>query len=302
MNPRTDNSASHSYFKMLVALQWLALPAIGMMYAFSWNQMPVRIATHFGLNNQPNGWMTREESLTFSLLLATAFAAIGSLILVRFKKLDLAAWALLMFFYLMQWIFLYANYSIIGFNVDGRSVNVAPVVIVSMVAAIAIIALALMTHRGSDLPAQPIFANETHASPALALGMGIAGMAFVAIASQIPIPPARVAFTLAVIAMIFIAAMAGSGFHYLFSPAGVEVRTLGFRLRSIPTAEIRNYAIDRWSAVGGYGIRGVGNRRAYVWGNRGVRIQTSEGEVFLGHDEPEKIVRDLDLLTRGTKS
>lgn len=60
--------------------------------------------------------------------------------------------------------------------------------------------------------------------------------------------------------------------------------------------------VDGWSAVGGYGIRGLCNRRAYVWGNRGVRIQTREGEVFLGHAEPEKIVRDLDLLTRGTKS
>ncbi len=49
--------------------------------------------------------------------------------------------------------------------------------------------------------------------------------------------------------------------------------------------------------MGGYGIRGIGDRRAYVWGNRGVRIKTSEGEVFLGHSEPEKIVRDLDLIT-----
>jgi len=36
---------------------------------------------------------------------------------------------------------------------------------------------------------------------------------------------------------------------------------------------------------------------AYVWGKRGVRIKTSEGEVFLGHSQPEKLVRDLDLMT-----
>jgi hypothetical protein len=35
-----------------------------------------------------------------------------------------------------------------------------------------------------------------------------------------------------------------------------------------------------------------------VWGNSGVRIKTTQGEVFLGHSEPEKIMRDLDLVTR----
>ena len=40
--------------------------------------------------------------------------------------------------------------------------------------------------------------------------------------------------------------------------------------------------------MGGYGIRGIGERRAYVWGNTGVRIMLSDGEVFLGHHEPGK--------------
>ena len=56
--------------------------------------------------------------------------------------------------------------------------------------------------------------------------------------------------------------------------------------------------MDRWKVIGGYGIRGLGNRRAYVWGTHGVRIKTTQGEVFLGHSEPEKIIRDLDLVTR----
>jgi hypothetical protein len=46
----------------------------------------------------------------------------------------------------------------------------------------------------------------------------------------------------------------------------------------------------------GYGIRGIGNTRAYVWGNRVVHITTLEGEVFLGHNDPARIVRDLDML------
>ena len=54
-------------FKAMIALEWLALPAIGIMYGLAWNQMPEPLATHFGLNQQPNGWMSRQASLTFSL-------------------------------------------------------------------------------------------------------------------------------------------------------------------------------------------------------------------------------------------
>jgi hypothetical protein len=33
-----------------------------------------------------------------------------------------------------------------------------------------------------------------------------------------------------------------------------------------------------------------------VWGNKGVRIMLSDGEVFLGHREPERIIHDLDFI------
>jgi hypothetical protein len=46
----------------------------------------------------------------------------------------------------------------------------------------------------------------------------------------------------------------------------------------------------------GYGIRGVGNSRAYVLGNKVVHIRTSNGDIFLGHSDPERIVHDLDRV------
>ena len=54
--------------------------------------------------------------------------------------------------------------------------------------------------------------------------------------------------------------------------------------------------LGQLAAASDYGIRGIGDKRAYVWGNRGVRIKTTEGEVFWGHDDPERIVRDLDAI------
>src|SRR5262249_38202852 len=130
-----------------------------------------------------------------------------------------------------------------------------------------------------------------------ALVLGLPMIAFALLITKVPIPGLKVVLGLGMILLAFGAAMAGSGFHYVFTPAGGGIRPLGLRLRPVPARDITGYAADSWNALGGYGIRGIGERRAYVWGNRGVRIKTAEGEVFLGHDDPDQIVRDLDLLT-----
>ena len=43
-------------------------------------------------------------------------------------------------------------------------------------------------------------------------------------------------------------------------------------------------------------MRGIGNTRAYVWGNHVVHITTLEGEVYLGHNDPARLLRDLDMM------
>jgi len=141
------------------------------------------------------------------------------------------------------------------------------------------------------------FAEETHRSGLIALALLVGAAAQMYAAVSIPIPGAKLALRLGAALLIGASALAAAGFQYRFSRAGLDIRTMGFRLRSIKAADIEGYEIAPWNALGGYGIRGLGGRRAYVWGNRGVRIKTFEGEVFLGHSEPDKIVRDLDLIT-----
>jgi hypothetical protein len=88
-----------------------------------------------------------------------------------------------------------------------------------------------------------------------------------------------------------------SGFQYRFLRHGLEIRMLGFRLRSIPKQSIVSYSIEPWAFIRGYGIRGIGSTRAYVWCNQVVHIKTTNGEVYLGHNDPERIVRDLEMVT-----
>jgi len=94
-----------------------------------------------------------------------------------------------------------------------------------------------------------------------------------------------------------VVAMTWSGFQYRFLRQGVEVRMLGFCLRSIPAQSIVSYSIESWSLLRGYGIRGLGRTRAYVWCNQVVHIKTTNGDIFLGHSDPERIVRDLNMVT-----
>ena len=112
-----------------------------------------------------------------------------------------------------------------------------------------------------------------------------------------PTSPARIALVIVLLVGIPALALVLSGFEYRFLRDRVEIRTLGFCLRTIPTHEILGYAIEPWSLPRGYGIRAAGSTRAYVWGNKVVHIRTTNGDVFIGHNDPQKIVHDLDQVT-----
>jgi hypothetical protein len=185
---------------------------------------------------------------------------------------------------------------VLEYNLSRSSIPLGVIGAVLFISIFIFIAIFLSAQRGSELAVSGIICEEIHASRSIAIAFAIPTVPFIASAAIVPMAGVKLALAAGALAMLGAAAMAWDGFHYSFSSAGIEVRTLGFRLRSIHADDIRSYMSDRWNALGGYGIRGIGNRRAYVWGNRGVRIKTNEGEVFLGHREPEKIVHDLDLV------
>jgi hypothetical protein len=141
-----------------------------------------------------------------------------------------------------------------------------------------------------------LLVEETHSGRAAALFILPALIGLVFAASAVPAPALRLSLALVGLLGLATIAAAWSGFQYRFLRHGLEIRALGFRLRSIPRQQIQSYAIEPWSARRGYGIRGVGNSRAYVWANKVVHIKTLNGDIFLGHSDPQRIVRDLDRV------
>jgi hypothetical protein len=287
-------------FQALTWLMWLALPITAFRFWLVWDRLPLRLATNFNLNGQPNGWMPRETALYFALgvtaLVVVVFTVI-SYVAHKTHAPDLLSWSLLGFFYLIIGFVYAGNSGVVQYNLDGQRVEIDFWTVLVPVATIALVAIFLGTKRGASLPLGAVIAEESHGSRAWSLLFIALLLAQFAAAIVIPAPPVRIASAILCVLFAVIAVHVWTGFQYFFSSAGVEVRTLGFRLRSIPREDIRQYAVESWNPLRGYGIRGIGNRRAYVWGNRGVRIETTNGEVFLGHSEPDRIVRDLDSIT-----
>jgi hypothetical protein len=285
------------WFQFATAVLWLALPLTALRYGLVWHQLPARMATHFAASGEPNGWMPRQVSLYFALGV-TAFTLIFTAIPYAAQKQNhaqpfAAAW--LAFSYLATGAIFYINSSVVQHNLTGQPVSITPMLLGLTLAVVVFIGLYLRL-RGKPLPPAAPLAEEVHGSYLWALMFGGFTVLYFSLMASVSAFGVRAVLFLMGILFLLITAHAWSGFRYHFSPAVLEISTLGFRLRSIPCAEIRGYRIERWNPLRGYGIRGIGRTRAYVWSNQVVRVTTDKGEVFLGHNDPARIVRDLDML------
>ena len=293
-------------FTILTVLMWLALPLTALRYWQVWDQLPARMATHFGANGQPNGWMPREVSLYFALGLTAfmliIFTGIAYVVLKQKAAPDTSSFALLGFFYVILGFVFYVNNSVLEHNLTGSPVTVAPMLLGVPIAIVLFALIYIRAQRGPALPDGQTLAEEVHGSRLFAVLFALLAGVELVIFASVPQVGVRVAMGLMCLLFLLIAAHAWSGFQYRFTPAGLEISTLGYRLRSIPQAQIADYRPEKWMALRGYGIRGVGKTRAYVWGNDVVHITTLDGEVFLGTNDPARTVRDLDMMKHSAPS
>lgn len=290
-------------FHFAIVLLWLALPLVALQYRQGWEQLPVRVATHFNAAGQANGWMSREEATDFGVGFEAFLLVIFTALLLYAGRKDTGAfsWALLVFCALVLGFMIAVNRSIVSYNLHRTPLQLEGMLIAILIAAVLLIAIYIVSKREAPLPAgggaaTELLVEETHSGrvwgllvlPAMmgpVIGLSLANPAVV-----------RLPAILVVVIGLGVFAMTWSGFQYRFLRHGVEIRMLGFRLRSIPRQSIVSYSIEPWAFIRGYGIRGIGRTRAYVWCNQVVHITTANGDIFLGHSDPERIVRDLDLV------
>jgi len=290
---------NRSPYKTLTWLLWLAPAAIALRYWQVWDQLPERVASHFDASGRANGWMPRVISAEWTLGFLCGLAALFTIVLYfGQRKYGLAklSWVLLAFFHAEIWMIAYGLNSTIDYGQYGTPIAIVPLVAVTIVGVVIVTTVALAEKRGTALSRSELLAEEVHAGKQWSIVLLLPVIGFAWISILMPNSVARLTLAVAGVLLAGAVAMAWDGFHYYFSRHGVEIRTLGFRLKSIPLLQIKSYSIDDWSPIGGYGIRGIGNCKAYVWGKTGVRLQMYDGEVFLGHSDPQRIVDDLNVM------
>ena len=130
-----------------------------------------------------------------------------------------------------------------------------------------------------------LLAEETQRAPLAALLFAILAAVFLGIAIKLPPSPIwlRILLYAATALMLWVITQAWGGFRYRVTSTGVDVRTGGIRVCSIPKATIQDYRvaqIDPLGDFGGWGIRMLPGRRAFIWhGHEAVRIHTAAHRV-----------------------
>lgn len=285
-------------FQFAIALLWLVLPLVAIQYWRVWDQLPVRMATHFNAAGEPNGWMSRTVAFEFGVGIMAFLLVVFTPILwaISRRHVDRFAWIFLTFCAVIAGFVVVGNQKVIAYNLDGSPLHIEPMLIVIPVIVVILAIFYFGSQRGEALPSSEVLVEETNSGRACAVLFLPALIGPILAARLIPITAVRISMALVALVLLAAFAMAWTGFRYRFLQHGIEVSTFGYRLRSIPRSQIVSYAVEAWGPLRGYGIRGVGNSRAFVWGNKVVHIKTTNGDVYLGHSDPQTIVRDLDLV------
>jgi hypothetical protein len=118
------------WHKTLTWLMWLALPITALKYWQAWDRLPARMAVHFDADWRPNGYTTREGSLTFGLgIMAVMLLTFTIASLVTRAQKPGSSWPVLIISYVVLGILFYANNFIVDFNLKtqpARSELVGP--------------------------------------------------------------------------------------------------------------------------------------------------------------------------------
>lgn len=301
-------------------LSWLPMAGVAglaIRTALVWDQLPAVVASHFRADGIANGWMPRDQFFVMFFAVTVPIVVLLAIICDRAgRDKPMTTLGLLALDWLVSALLISVFWGAIDANLYARPLAIFPVwiVIVALIPVTVAIGIDwrwwLSRHRKEALrqiggPAQ-LIAEERHGSSTMALVLlliGAAVLAFIITTSVHKGPaPFPVILALAVVALaVGVSALwAWLGFVYRFTSAAVEIRAFGLLLRRIPLSQIKEFnaeAVSPLTDFGGWGIKGFGSTTAYIWGGKSaLHIKTYTGDVYLGHPDPDRLVRDLEQV------
>lgn len=314
------------HWRNLSLLPWLILPAMLWRYWQLQDLLPARIAVHFNANNVPNGWSDRGDFVVGFIGMTVGVLALFTILSLLPKRTSGVAGTMLFVEYAVSGLMCMAFIGVLEFNalhrVDvlrsaGRIAMMTPLIVVVVVVIAIVRAGRSVAQTYSNAVSQPVasiaavkpsqgrlLAEESQRAPMAAFLFAIMTAVFLVIAFKMPPSPIWLRFLLYAVSalMLWVITQAWGGFRYRITSTGVEVRTGGIRVYSIPKANIQEYRVaqcDPLCDFGGWGVRVLPGKRAFIWhGHEAVRIRTPQRTVYLGHDQPERLVKDLDVMMK----
>lgn len=89
------------WYTLATWLMWLALPLTAWSYLRVWDRLPLRMAVHFDVNWQPNGFTSRQGALYLGLGIMAFMVLIFTIAAYAARATKpAAAWPLMVLFYL----------------------------------------------------------------------------------------------------------------------------------------------------------------------------------------------------------
>lgn len=317
---------TRTHWRNLSLLPWLILPAMLWRYWQLQDLLPERIAVHFNANNVPNGWSDRGDFVVGFVGMTVGMLALFTILSLLPKRTSGVAGVMLFVQYAVAALMCMAFIGVLEFNALNRVDLLRTAGRIAMMTPVAVIAVVLITivragrgiaqtysntvsQSGAATPvAKPsqgrLLAEESQRAPLAALLFAILAGVFLIIALKLPPSPIwlRILLYSVTALMFWVITQAWGGFRYRITSTGLEVRTGGIRVYSIAKANIQEYRIaqiDPLGDFGGWGIRMLPGKRAFIWhGHEAVRIRTPQRTVYLGHDQPERLVKDLDVMMK----
>jgi len=117
-----------SAYKPMLLLMWLALLTSVVSYWRVWDQLPARMAVHFDANFEPNGYTSREGAVELGIGIMTVMVLLFTFAgLIAHAMKPVAAWPMLVGFYIVVGILWYGNYSVLRFNLNRLAPHPPPV-------------------------------------------------------------------------------------------------------------------------------------------------------------------------------
>ena len=296
--------------KLHLLLPWFFVFSLLIQFYAYWAVLTSRVAVRFDAYGTPSWWADKRLFALVAMGSLAGAVAVCAVCLQVFRKRSARMVPLIYLLYYGTVVFLSALFwQIIRYNLEGRQFSLALSVWVGLagsglgywvgrsqpeVRSVAALESGARTR-------EKVIGIDVHRRPIPIVGLLVALAAVVQFFPSQGSPMAvRVLMVALAASFGYFALLAATGFSYVVSKDGVQVRGMFRVLRTVPRGEILGIDIQP-APPGRYGIRIRKGNVAYYWGGeQTVRLKMAEQNLFLGSNRPEYLLKLLrEMLTDG---